>query len=952
MAVSAESTEDATSVVSNALEATVVAQPAQIETPPVPTRVGRYEVRDTIGVGAMGMVLRAHDPTLDRIVAVKVLRTRTSTDHGDETRMQREARALAKLSHPNVIDVYDVGTVHGRVFIAMEFVDGDTLGGWLSTTPSPDAVIDAFVQAGQGLAAAHDVGLVHRDFKPANVLRGRDGRVRVVDFGLAAPPRDSSVDPTLGSLDDDLVDLRVTATGVVMGTPAYMAPEAHCGEFVDARSDQFSFCVALFEALWGKRPFLGPRPKDIAVQASRGDIHFPSGTDVPQRLRQIVVRGLAASPEDRWPSMHALLEQLRPTPKARWPWLLAGAVGLAAVPVTMAWLPESRLLDCETIAPEVESLWDEDARRRVHAAFDESGSSSVEQTWPWVDEKLTEHTRALADARRAACEARADPQRSADLLDREVRCLRRLQSTLAGVVSVLEHADVGTVRNAVRVVGDLSLLACEDEALAAELTPPPPEIAAAVDQADEDMAQGWAEVRAGHYERATTLARELVERAESIGYTPLLAEARFLLASSLVEHGDYEAAEREMNDALMVAQEAGHDVIVARVSTQMIFLVGNHLRRPDDAEQWVRHAKAAVERLADPAKAEAALDSTLGNFHWMKGDFERAREHFERSAVAHEQLRGRLDGLTIITRSNLGMVYLELGEPTKAKTLVEAVLADRIEVYGPDHPEVSTTYANLANIEQALGEFDAAVDYTKRALDGLAATVGKTHPHYPQLLMNLANNRFLQGHYEEAIEIYGECKTLMAQVLGPRSFLVGRTLNNLGAALHHVGRNEEARTALVQSKDILEEHLSEGHPELAGLVGNIANVDRVEGRLDQALAGATEAIEMFESSAGPEHPEIISLLSGRSEIYREMKRNDDALGDLRRALAIAQKSDAQVRDDADIHYNIAQTLWSMDRRAEAVEHMLEAKANVDRSPGRTNDLPEKIDRWLDEHPLD
>jgi len=950
--VSSESTEDATSVVGDVLEATVVARPAQLETPPIPTRVGRYQVEDTIGAGAMGMVLRAHDPKLDRLVAIKVLRARTGPDQGDETRMQREARALAKLSHPNVIDVYDVGTVHGRVFIAMEFVDGDTLGRWLASVPSRDAIIDAFVQAGRGLAAAHDVGLVHRDFKPANVLRGHDGRVRVVDFGLAAPPRDSSVDPTLGSLDDDLVDLRVTATGMVMGTPAYMSPEAHCGEFVDARSDQFSFCVALFEALWGQRPFPGPRPRDVAAQASRGDVHFPPSRDVPQRLRQIIVRGLAPSPEDRWPSMQVLLEQLQPKPRARWPWMAAGAVGLVAVPVTMAWLPDPPSLTCETVAPQVESIWDEGARQRVHAAFGGSGSSSAEQTWPWVDQTLTEHTQALADARRAACEARADPSIAADLLDRRVRCLRRRQSELVGMVSVLEHADVGTVRNAVRVVGDLSLLACEDDALAAEVTPPPPELAAAVDQADEDMAQGWAQMRAGHYEQATTLARELVQQAESIDYPPLLAEARFLLASSLVENGDYQAAEREMNDALMVAQAAGHDVVVARVSTQMIFLVGNHLRRPDDAEQWVRHAKAAVDRLADPAKAAASLDSTLGNFHWMKGDFERARDHFERSAIAHEQQRGRLDGLAIITRSNLGMVYLELGEPIKAKTIIEGVLADRIEVYGPDHPEVSTTYANFANIEQALGDLDAAVDYTQRALDGLAATVGKTHPHYPQLLMNLGNNRFLQGHYEEAIEIYGECKTLMAQVLGPRAFLVGRTLNNLGAVLHHVERNEEARIALVQAKDILEEHLSEGHPELAGLVGNIANVDRVEGRLDQALAGANEAIEMFESSAGPEHPEIISLLSGRSEIYRAMERHEEALGDLHRALAIAQGSEAQSRDDAEIHYDLAETLWEMDRRSEAVDQMQQAEARVDRSPGRTHDLPDRIDRWRDEHPLD
>ncbi|MCA9707641.1 MAG: serine/threonine protein kinase, partial [Myxococcales bacterium] len=381
------------------LEATIVADPRPPVPTPLPSRVGRYHVDECIGRGAMGVVLRAHDPSLDRVVAIKLLHAHAPSRDGAK-RLLREAQALAQLSHPNVIDVYDVGTVGGRIFIAMEYVAGHTLADWLERRPPPprEAILDAFVQAGRGLAAAHAAGLVHRDFKPANVLRGHDGRVRVVDFGLAAPPREQEVQATLGSQDDDAADVRMTATGFVVGTPAYMSPEAHCGAPADARSDQFSFCVSLFEALWGQRPFLGKTPKEVAAQAANGEIHVPAGADVPAAVRDAVLRGLRAHASERWPSMEALLQALRPPRRRIWPWLLtAGAVG--TVTAVALW---PRPSPCERAADAVTQIWSDDARSRMQQAFGASGLSYATDTWQRVEGRLQSQAQDLAQARVAA----------------------------------------------------------------------------------------------------------------------------------------------------------------------------------------------------------------------------------------------------------------------------------------------------------------------------------------------------------------------------------------------------------------------------------------------------------------------------------------------------------------------------------------------------------------------
>jgi len=282
-------------------------------------KLGRYEILDVIGRGGMSVVYSAHDPGLVREVAIKLVRSDVSAQRGadaSKARLLREARAMARLSHPNVVAIYDVGEWNDEVFIAMELVAGKTLREWLrETKPSWRAALEAFLASGEGLAAAHETGLVHRDFKPENVLVGDDARVRVTDFGLARSARgheDSAPGgPTTPSgVRDALATL--TETGAFHGTPAYMSPEQFLGKPTDARTDEFSFCVALYEALYGQRPFEGKFSEALVRHVLQGTVRpAPLSSPVPKAMRDVLLRGLRVAPDERFPSMAALLVALR-----------------------------------------------------------------------------------------------------------------------------------------------------------------------------------------------------------------------------------------------------------------------------------------------------------------------------------------------------------------------------------------------------------------------------------------------------------------------------------------------------------------------------------------------------------------------------------------------------------------------------------------------------------------
>lgn len=325
------------------LPAAIAALPVPAESP----RIGRFTVLRKLGAGGMGVVYAAYDEKLDRKLAIKIIHAPEDDGGRASIRLRREARAMARLSHPNVVQVFDDGEYEGRVFIAMEFVRGPTLDAWLrgdgdsgqrghggpgarASRPSPRRswreIVAMHIGAGKGLAAAHAAGLVHRDYKPSNVMVSRDGRARVLDFGLvrqddsAERPSVPIIATALGSLGaprPDLLSENLTLDGAIVGTPSYMSPEQLTGQPVDARSDQFSFCVTLYEALYRVNPFASPNMAARILRVMGNAVAPPPpDTDVPPWVHEALVRGLRCEPEERWPSMEALLTALAHDPDA------------------------------------------------------------------------------------------------------------------------------------------------------------------------------------------------------------------------------------------------------------------------------------------------------------------------------------------------------------------------------------------------------------------------------------------------------------------------------------------------------------------------------------------------------------------------------------------------------------------------------------------------------------
>ncbi len=360
-----------------------------------PVKIGRYTVVRPIGAGGMGMVYAAYDEELDRRIAVKLLRSGSSEQ--DRARLFREAQAMAKLSHPNVVTVHEVGTFEDQVYVAMEFVRGENLRDWLQEEARPwRAIVGAFVLASKGLEAAHDVGLVHRDFKPANVLVGDDGQIMVSDFGLvrtAGDALDEAAFADRGAAARTPLSTSLTMTGMIMGTPAYMSPEQHRGQVTDARSDQFSFCVALYEALYGVLPFPGQTLHELSASVTAGQLREPPRESrVPSWVARVLARGLATDPAERWPTIAALLAELARDPeraaRVRRSALLI-IVAVAAVILGLAWLVRER-----SEAAEASALAEEAAQRKKDAAERERDRAFAD-----LEDQLKETERALAEAK-------------------------------------------------------------------------------------------------------------------------------------------------------------------------------------------------------------------------------------------------------------------------------------------------------------------------------------------------------------------------------------------------------------------------------------------------------------------------------------------------------------------------------------------------------------------------
>ncbi|MBL9100603.1 MAG: protein kinase [Myxococcales bacterium] len=715
------------------------------ETSELPARVGRYHVLGRIGAGAMGEVLAAYDPHLDRKVALKLLRRGAAGR--SPARLLREAHALARLSHPNVVQIHDTDAVGDRVFLAMELVEGVDLRAWLAQPHPPAEVLRVLLDAGRGLAAAHDAGLVHRDFKPGNVLVGADGRVRVADFGLVRHSDDGK--DASSELSIALTDPALTLTGALLGTPAYMSPEQHVGQAADARSDQFSFCVALWEALHGERPFSGDDPASLTAAVLSGRPRPPPrGSRVPRHLTAALERGLAAAPAERHPDMHVLLALLARDPgRARRRWLLGlGVAGLVAGAALLA--RRDAMNACAGGPGELAASWGDARRRAVAAAL--SGAA---------DPDLPAHALAGLDAyadewlaaHRDACLDHSRGEQSSALLDARARCLEHRRQALAVAADVLV-ANPGA--DAAQVVARLPAIAsCADAAVVlAESPVPDPGVAEVVDDIESRLIAARVHHAAGDLAGALEIADAALQRARAVGFEPSIAAALLVQARVRFSEAGWELAREALSEALELAVRARRDDLAAEAGARLFYVDGVQLGRTEEALRTAPLMLALAARAPEPHAALGLAHNNLGGVQTLAHDSVAAAASFARgveelraapgadpidlasaelnAAIASADPTARQAGLAAATAryaTHLGaehLVTLEYRalaaafapEPAAARAALDAACPAYLRVHAGAPVFCAVCFHRLAHVDAFLGDDPAAREAAERGL--------------------------------------------------------------------------------------------------------------------------------------------------------------------------------------------------------------------------------------------
>jgi len=875
--------------------------------------VGRYLVLEELGAGAMGRVYAAYDPRLDRKVALKLIRDQLGVGSRAErgaARLLAEAQALARLAHPNVVGVHDVAIVDGSVAIAMEFVAGTSAREWLRTPRPWREVVRVLLDAGAGLAAAHRAGIIHSDFKPDNIMIGHDGRARVVDFGLArsdggagesSTEWNTATDPSQAQAQAQAqATATATATAAataivasithgIAGTPAYMAPEIFAGAAASVRSDQFAFCVTLYEALYGHRPYPGDTPASLLDHVIRGDILTPeSSAEVPGWLHRHVVSGLDANATRRHADMDALLGALADDPAQRRRRIAIGAAALACVGVAIGstWHLARADDPCPTIDTEQGSSWNEQTRGQIAAALDDTGVAWASRARVEVDHRLGGFALALATMRRDSCLATHVRHEQSDaMLDRRAACMAARERELAAVTEVFAHADADVARESVRILDGLgSVEACADlEALAEAVAPPTdPDLRADVEALRSELTGIDVTTRAGKYADAHTRAAAASAAAERLAYPPLVAEAKHALGYLEDKIGDSAAAEHTLAAAAQIAAESRHDLVAAMALADAVFVIGAQLGRVDEALIWARFADAAAARTGDDRLRAKAL-TVRGTVLMTAGRFAASEAALREGLALRLALFGERSLDVSISLASLAVAVEGQGRDAEAIELYERAQGIDEALLGPEHPRVAGGLNNAVTSLLRLGRVDEAIAHARRADAIFRAALPVLHPNRAAALGNLAVALGAAGDYEAARETLARQLEMLRSRFGDAHPDVATAHHNLGAAEYELGNDAAATEHFTRAIAIYAAAFGPDHPEIAGAHSALGHLAQRAGRQAQAREAFLRAVAILEPEELQSRVELPIALVGLSD-------STLALGDHRAAEAAARRA--------------------------------------------------------------
>ena len=858
------------------------------------TRLGRYIILHPLGSGGMGAVYAAYDPELNRRVALKVMKSVTASAEG-QARLVREAQALARVAHPNVVAVFDVGEVDQHVFVAMELVEGVTLGAWLRAKPrSWREILEAFVAAGRGVVAAHAAGVVHRDFKPGNVLVGNDDRVRVMDFGLAragASSGEESPTPSeVSGSERDALSEELTVTGSILGTPLYMPPEAFRGEITDETGDQFSFCVALYHALYGALPFaVDLDPKDDKRWTVREP---PRKARIPKWLRAAVVRGLAPTPSARYPSMAALVDAIGRDPSRRRRRLLAVALVMFAGAGVIGYKRVDhirKVAACERDGESITDVWNPARASQIAAAFSATGIAYASDTWQRSRDRFERYASQWNHVRTSVCmQVDVDGTLSESLAMASRTCLDRQRTTFAALLDQLSTPDATKVQRTAKVSANLALPAlCVDDTRRRHWIAPPAGLEQRVTAVDAELARASAAYATAQFKDALANAQRARDEAKRLAWAPGLAEAKLWVGRAQEALGQYDDARTSLEESFLEAGAAGRDEIAVSAASRVVNVVGFYLAKPDQAVLWGQLAQMFVDRLGSTEDLGVAeLLTNLANARMKAGDHVKAIALHERALAIREHLLGPDHPDVAASLTNLAIEWQERADYAKAHQLYERAQRIYEAAYGPDHPSVVVVIYNIGILDELTGEYKKALNTLTKVLAIREKTLGPEHPEVADSLQMLANVHDDLGEYTKSIALNERALAIREKRLGPDHPSVGDSLDLLGVGHYNLGEYDKALALYERSQAIREKALGSDHIMVGYSLNNVGLVWVALKQPDKAIAIYERARGIFEKALGAKHPNVAAVLTNLGSIYEDRGDHPKAIALFERALAI------------------------------------------------------------------
>ncbi len=931
--------------------------PQATSTRPPATQIDRFLVLEKLGEGGMGVVYSAFDPALDRRVAIKVIRPELGDEASSVLRLQREAQAMAKLSHPNVVPVYDVGNLGSSIFVAMEYVTGATLAEWMKDEPRRwSDTLALFVQAGRGLEAAHAAGIIHRDFKPSNVLLGKDGRARVSDFGLAreegagpptlAPTTDGSRPPAKDSSNP------LTGSGVIVGSLGYMAPEQYRGERVTAAADQYSFCVALYEGLYGRRPFRGDDLRTFAALAESGEVPKPpKGSAVPDWLFAVVLKGLDPDPGKRHSSMTALLALLEDDPVARRRRRLVASGAVFLVVAAIAGLlaaPRLQVSSCERAGDRFADSWAPGLQADTKAAFVATGLPYAGTSWEQTRSRLDRFATEWVGERSRACrETLSEGFRTKRQLELRLRCLDQRRAEFETLTARLLHADAKLVEQSVVASARLTPVGrCADlEGLEARAQLRP-DAHRAVELIELQLAQGRILVALGRYDDAGSVLQGAMIQARELGDAQALGMVALELGVLQRYQQKFAESRATLQEALRKSLEGRDDRTALEAIGRMVSLVGWRLEKPAEALSLADVGFGLVPRVADPG-LEALLFEGQGDAFFQGGEARRSLEAYERALQAIERAEPSSPIEAARLRASIGFQEMEFGHVTRAIEFYRRAKQDREIALGSGHPFLTLSYGDLASASEALDDLEAAREGFDQERKGLEQQ-GKTGVPIIVSRLNLARVLSKLGRGDEALALIATVEAdLKPEHLTGIRLELGQVKGN---ALWAAKRLVEAERLVSETLRQALEHFGPGYTENAEIRYLLGRILADERRPAEAIAQLELALEQHVATKDLESIQyagvLVELAAARSALAPKVGWAT-ALDLAERGAKAASALEGNARLKAKGHLVLAEARWQSGKRAEAVEAARQAVVLA----GTLEQAAEKARAWLAAHPL-